>query len=203
MFVGRKAELENLNKYYNRDKFQFAVVYGRHRVGKTTLINEFCRGKKAIYFVAMESTTKEKLGIFSKRILAAIAPDAPKNPFASFRDALDYVFEYAQNERIILVIDEYLYLAESEKSVSSALQAAIDKYQTNNRLFLILCGSSMSFMENQVLGYKSPLYGRRTSQFKILPFDYFECAGMLYGFSEEDKIILYSVTGGLVICGIL
>jgi len=81
--------------------------------------------------------------------------------------------------------------------VSSVLQAAIDKYQANSKLFLILCGSSMSFMEKQVLGYTSPLYGRRTAQFKLLPFDYFESAQMLPGFTNEEKIILYSVTGGI------
>ncbi len=197
MFVGRKSELDSLNKYYTRDKFQFAVFYGRRRVGKTTLINEFCKDKKAIYFVAVESTAKENLEILSSQILSAISPDAPKNPFPSFREAVDYVFEYAKHKRVIFVIDEYPYLAESDKAVSSILQAAIDKYQSNSKLFLILCGSSMSFMENQILGYKSPLYGRRTSQYKILPFDYFECASMLEGFSNEDKITLYGITGGI------
>ena len=197
MFVGRKTELNSLNKYYSRDKFQFAVVYGRRRVGKTTLINEFCKDKKTIYFVAVESTVKENMDILSNQILSAIAPDAPRNPFPSFREAVDYVFEYAKHQRVIFVVDEYPYLAESDKAVSSILQAAIDKHQSDSKLFLILCGSSMSFMEDQVLGYKSPLYGRRTSQYKIQSFDYFECAGMLQSFSDEDKIILYGIIGGI------
>jgi len=197
MFVGRKAELDSLNKHYGKENFQFAVFYGRRRVGKTTLINEFCKDKKSIYFVAVESTAKENLEILSRQILSAIAPNAPPNPFPSFREAVDYIFEYAKHERVIFVIDEYPYLAESNRSVSSVLQAAIDKYQSDSMLFLILCGSSMSFMENQVLGYKSPLYGRRTAQYKILPFDYFECADMLPGFSAEEKIVLYGITGGI------
>jgi AAA+ ATPase superfamily predicted ATPase len=101
------------------------------------------------------------------------------------------------NNRVVLIIDEYPYLAESDRAVSSLLQALIDKYQENSRLFLILCGSSMSFMENQVLGYKSPLYGRRTSQFKIKPFDYYESAEMLKTFSDTDKITLYGICGGI------
>jgi AAA+ ATPase superfamily predicted ATPase len=197
MFVGRKSELDNLTKLYQKDAFQFAVIYGRRRVGKTTLINEFCRQKKAIYFVAVESSAKENLAILSKQILSVLAPDAPPNPFASFREAMAYVFESARHERLILAIDEYPYLAESDRSVSSILQALIDGYQKDSRLFLLLCGSSMSFMENQVLGYKSPLYGRRTSQFKILPFDYLVCADMLPNFSAEDKITLYGITGGV------
>jgi Predicted ATPase (AAA+ superfamily) len=197
MFVGRKTELDTLNKSYQKEGFQFPVMYGRRRVGKTTLINEFCKDKKTIYFVAVQSTMKENLEILSKQILSILAPNAPKNPFASFRDAIDYVFSCAKNERLILAIDEYPYLAESDKSVSSVLQAAIDKYHSNSKLFLILCGSSMSFMETQVLGYKSPLYGRRTAQFKLSAFDYLTSAEMLHGFSKEEKLILYSVTGGI------
>ncbi|MDR1217127.1 MAG: ATP-binding protein, partial [Oscillospiraceae bacterium] len=152
MFVGRGDELEALGRAYDRDGFQFPVIYGRRRVGKTTLINEFCKGKKNVYFVAVQSTLKENLEILSNQILLALAPDAPRNPFASFREALDYVFQTARDERIVFAIDEYPYLAECDKSVSSVLQAAIDKYHADSRLFLILCGSSMSFMENQVLG---------------------------------------------------
>ena len=197
MFVGRKHELESLNKSYDRDTFQFPVIYGRRRVGKTTLINEFCKGRKTVYFVAVQSTAKENLEILSAQILAALAPDAPRNPFPSFRDAIDYVFEQAKRERIIFAIDEYPYLANSYQAASSILQAAIDKHQADSKLFLILCGSSMSFMETQVLGHKSPLYGRRTAQHKLLPFDYLESAAMLSGFNDEEKITLYSVTGGI------
>jgi len=197
MFIGRKKELASLEKQYDKDSFQFAVIYGRRRVGKTTLINEFRKGKKSIYYTSVESTAKENLGILSAQILTALAPDAPRNPFGSFGDAFDYIFAYAKNERVIFAIDEYPYLAESDRAVSSILQAAIDKNQSDSKLFLLLCGSSMSFMENQVLGYKSPLYGRRTSQYKILPFNYFETAAMLSGFNETDKITLYGITGGI------
>ena len=197
MFVGRKRELEELEKYYKEASFQFAVFYGRRRVGKTTLIRKFLENKKSIYFIATETTAKENLELFSVQILSALAPEAPRNPFGSFTEAFEYCFKMAEKKRLALVIDEYPYLAESDRAVSSILQAAVDKYKDSSRLFLILCGSSMSFMENQVLGYKSPLYGRRTCQFKIKPFSYHECAEMLPGFSAEDKIVLYGICGGI------
>jgi len=197
VFAGRKRELEDLERYYREDNFHFAVFYGRRRVGKTALINKFREDKKSIYFVAAETTAKENLELLSFQILSVLAPQAPKNPFSSFNDAFDYCFKAAQKNRLILAIDEYPYLAESDRAVSSLLQAAIDKYHKNSRLFLILCGSSMSFMENQVLGYKSPLYGRRSSQFKIEPFNYYECSQILGGFSQIDKINLYGICGGI------
>jgi AAA+ ATPase superfamily predicted ATPase len=196
MFVGREYELAELEKYYREGAFQFAVFYGRRRVGKTTLINKFRENKKSIYFTATETTAKENLELLSVQILGTLAPQSPKNPFASFHAAFEYCFKAAK-KRLILIIDEYPYLAESDRAVSSILQTLIDKYRESSRLFLILCGSSMSFMENQVLGYKSPLYGRRTCQFKIQPFSYYESARMLPAFNNIEKIALYGIVGGI------
>ena len=197
MFVGRKTEIESLNRLYNSNGFQFAVVYGRRRVGKTTLINEFGKDKKYIYYAAIQSTKSDNLKLLSTQILSVLAPEAPANPFPSFYEAVEYVFGRAENERIVFAIDEYPYLAGGDVSVSSVLQAVIDKRHSDSNLFLILCGSSMSFMEKQILGYESPLYGRRTAQYKLLPFDYFESGAMLPGFDNIDKISLYSITGGI------
>ena len=197
MFAGRDYELSELNRYFREEAFHFAVFYGRRRIGKTALINRFREGKKSIYFAAAETTAKENLELLSVQILSVLAPETPVNHFSSFYNAFDYCFKAAMKKRLILVIDEYPYLAESDRAVSSLLQSLIDKYHKDSRLFLILCGSSMSFMENQVLGYKSPLYGRRSCQFKIEPFKYYECAQLLPDFSQIDKITLYGICGGV------
>ena len=197
MFSGRERELEQLEQYYREDAFHFAVFYGRRRVGKTTLINKFKENKKAISFTAAETTPKENLELLSVQIHSILSPEAPVSYFNSFNDAFEYCFKAAMKKQLIFIIDEYPYLAESDRAVSSLLQTLIDKYQKTSRLFLILCGSSMSFMENQVLGYKSPLYGRRSSQFKVEPFRYYECAQMLTGFNDIDRITLYGICGGI------
>jgi len=196
MFIGRDKELNSLEKLYKSDKFEFVVIYGRRRVGKTALINHFIDDKDSIYFMGVESNEKQNLENFSKNIIEFSSGIQTETSFASFQAALEYVFQLAQKERIILTIDEYPYVARSSRSLASTLQLLIDKYKDTSRLMLILCGSSMSYMEDQVLAYKSPLYGRRTAQMKILPFDFEETCHYFHNVPDEDKALLYGIVGG-------
>lgn len=198
MFVGREREISKLNKMYQSEKFEFAVLYGRRRVGKTTLIQEFIRDKDSFYYMSVEGTKKENLSGLSKVLLSKSDLLSSTAEFSDFEKLLEFIDSLAISEkRIIIAIDEYPYLAASYPTISSMIQSHIDNCWKDSRLFFILCGSSMSFMEEQVLGYKSPLYGRRTAQFKIHPFTFFEARQMLDGFSDEEKAILYGVTGGI------
>ena len=198
MFIGREKELADLNALYDTDKFQMPVIYGRRRVGKSTLIRKFVEDKRAVLFTAIESTSERNLELFSRSIYKTLLPTMTKMPpFQSFEAAFDFLTEYTKKERCVVVIDEYPYLAASDKSISSRLQSYIDGEWKDSKMYLILCGSSMSFMENQVLGYQSPLYGRRTAQIKLLPFDYLASACFVPNYSEEDKALVYGVTGGI------
>ncbi len=196
MFIGRERELASLNRLYLSDKFEFAVIYGRRRVGKTAIINQFIRDKKAIYFIGVESNGKQNLENLSKNIMEVGTGIQAETAFASFQAALEYVFKLAEKERLILAIDEYPYVARASGSLASTLQLLIDKYKDDSKLMLILCGSSMSYMEDQVLAYKAPLYGRRTSQMKILPFDFADTCQYFKNFSGEDKAMFYGMVGG-------
>lgn len=196
MFIGRDKELNALDKLYKSEKFEFVVIYGRRRVGKTALINQFIGDKKSIYFMGVESNEKQNLENFSKSIIEFSSGIQAETSFASFQAALEYVFKLAENERIILTIDEYPYVARSSKSLASTLQLLIDKYKDTSKLMLILCGSSMSYMEDHVLAYKAPLYGRRTAQMKILPFDFEESCRYFNNLSDEDKALIYGIVGG-------
>ena len=196
MFIGRDKELAALDRLYVSDKFEFAVIYGRRRVGKTALINQFIGDKKAIYFMGVESNAKQNLENFSKSIIECSSGIEAETSFASFQAALEYVFKLAEHERMILAIDEYPYVARSSKSLASTLQLLIDKNKATSKLMLILCGSSMSYMEDQVLAYKAPLYGRRTAQMKLLPFDFEEACQYLKNLSGEDKALIYGIVGG-------
>lgn len=196
MFIGRERELEALEKLYQSEKFEFAVIYGRRRVGKTAIINEFINDKPTISFTGVESNEKQNLENFSKSIMEYQTGAVVNTSFTSFQAALEYVFELAKSRRLLLVIDEYPYVAKASSSLASTLQLLIDKYKDTSKLFLILCGSSMSYMEDQVLAYKAPLYGRRTAQFKILPFEFRELRSYFTGFSPEERALIYGIVGG-------
>lgn len=198
MFVGRHQELEQLNQAYQENDFQFTVIYGRRRIGKTSLINEFLKDKKAIYYVALEENAEDNLKRFSDAISIFKNTDQDgKEKFANFEECFKEITRLAQKQRVILVIDEFPYLAKAYPTISSMLQSYIDHEFKETNLFLILCGSSMSFMERQVLGYQSPLYGRRTLALKLEPFKLSEAHEMLPKLSKEDAFIINTVCGGV------
>jgi AAA+ ATPase superfamily predicted ATPase len=197
-FYCREEELRKLNKRYHAGDFECIIIYGRRRVGKTTLINEFCKDKPTIFFSALNTTEIENLESLSKSIMNYERPDMDAFPeFKTYDAALDELTALSMHERIVFVIDEYPYLAKAKPSISAMLQHIIDHKWNNSKMFLILCGSSMSFMENQVLGQESPLYGRRTGQFKIAPLDYKESAVFHPDLSTEDNALIYGITGGV------
>jgi len=193
--------LQELNRLYETDEFQMVVIYGRRRVGKTWLIQHFCQEKPAILYVAIEQNDQGALMSFSKQVLEAFpAAKSYLDNFSTWEKCFDYIAEQAKDTRLIVAIDEYPYMAMSNPSISSIIQKVIDTKLLQSRLFLILCGSSMSFMEHQVLGYQSPLYGRRTAQFKIEPFDYYTSSRFYSqneAYSDEDKLVAYGITGGI------
>ena len=194
MFYGRSEELLKLEEMYKSGRFEFAVLYGRRRVGKTTLIREFTKDKETYFFAASESTAYVNL----TQLSVCIGRTSTAPIYRDFGSAFAAIFDRAAtSERIIFVIDEYPYLADAERGVSSLLQILIDHNRDTSKLFLILCGSSMSFMENQVLGSKSPLYGRRTAQFKILPFNFFDAEPFYESFNPIDRALLYGIAGGV------
>lgn len=195
MFIGRERELSELDELYTRDDFQLFVLYGRRRVGKTTLLNEFCKGKNAIFYSAEQSNNKLNLEKFSALVFQFYG-ESTLESFSSWENALTYIDERQQGARLILVFDEFPYLVKKNRALLSELQHLIDHRLKNGKLFLILCGSYMGFMEKEVLGSKSPLFGRRTGQLHMKSFDYQTSIRFLDGFSSEDKLKLYGAFGG-------
>ena len=200
MFLGRDQELNELNRLYKSKRLEVVIMYGRRRVGKTELINHFCKDKKTIFFTAIENSADYNLNAFIEAVhksrLRISAETFARTIPRDYIQLLDLISEVATKEKVILVIDEYPYLAKAEKSFSSILQKYIDYNFKNTNMLIILCGSSMSFMENQVLSAKNPLYGRRTAQFKIEPFNYSDAVKFVPNYSKENKLLTYGIFGG-------
>lgn len=195
IFIGRKKELADLNELYAQDRFQLFVLYGRRRVGKTTLLNEFCKGKDAIFYSAEQSNNKLNLEKFSELVFS-FYNETNLEAFSSWTNALSYIDERQKEKRLVLVIDEFPYLVKKNKALLSELQHLIDHKLTKGNLFMVLCGSYMGFMEKEVLGSKSPLFGRRTGQLHMKTFTYQTATKFLPTFSAEEKLMLYGAFGG-------
>lgn len=197
MFVGREQELTGLNGLYRRGGFQMVVLYGRRRVGKTALAEEFMRDKPSISFTAMERSAQENLRAFSAAIMRYAGFESSDTAFGSWREALTFLARHVAEAQLVLLIDEFPYAAQSQPSLPSELQVTIDETLKDTNIFLILCGSNQGFMETEVLGYKSPLFGRRTGQIHLQPFDYLGAAKMLPGCTPEDAAMYYACIGGV------
>ena len=197
MFIGRKRELQSLQNVYDKKGFGMTVVYGRRRIGKSTLIAEFIKNRKSIFYTATKIGAERNLELFSEQVISVLDPDVSGVTFKSLEAVFDYITGRLTDEKLVLVIDELPYWAESDSGLLSVIQKYIDTKWLNSELMIILCGSSLSFMENKVLSEKSPVFGRRDSQIRLEAFGYKETALFVPEYSAEEKAIVYGVTGGV------
>ncbi len=198
MFIGRESELKFLNNCYESDNAEFVVLYGRRRVGKTETLTEFCKGKPNVFYSCREYTPEKQLAEFSDKLLSW-KPDvkAYTDSFADWDKAFSFIGEMEEEDKTIIVIDEFPYMCKNNPSIPSILQIIWDTILKNKNIMLIICGSSMSFIEKELLSEKNPLYGRTTGIYKMLPMPYYDAIKFLPDFSDEDKLIAYSILGGI------
>lgn len=192
-FYDRGAELEALNTAFNAPGHDFYVVYGRRRVGKTALLNEFCAEKPHIYFLASQEAEHRQREKFVEQIARYFDERVPR--IDTWDGALDYLGEKLTEKDLVVVVDEFPYLVAENDSLPSYLQAFVDEQLQQTNSMLVLCGSSVSTMESEVLGHESPLYGRRTGQIDLQPFSFREACPVI-GYEGADAIRSYAVTGG-------
>jgi len=197
LFIGRDRELNTLQELYEKDGFGMSVIYGRRRIGKSTLIVEFLKDKKSIFYTATKVGKEKNLELFSKQVLTVLDPAFEDAVFSSVEAVFDIITQKMPDEKLILVIDELPYWAEKDEALLSVMQKYIDTKWNQKNLMIILCGSALSFMENKVLSEKSPLFGRRDSQIRLETFSYREAALFVPDYSVEDKAICYGITGGV------
>lgn len=199
-FIGRKEQLRKLNRAIantnKEEAMQTVLIYGRRRVGKSELVKQLLKSTtcQSIYYeckqVAEESNAQGICNILSEEL------HLPKLGYQSIEEVLEYIFQKSCEENMIFVLDEYPYLRENIKGMDSILQAMIDKYRDSAKLTFIILGSFVEIMRN-LMEPSNPLYGRIDLTINLKPMDYYESTEFYPAFSEEDRIKIYSVFGGI------
>ena len=195
-FIGREVELNKLKRVYSSEEYEGILVYGRRRIGKSELIKESFRSEscKVVYYECVKVSEESNTRAFAEIIGRVFSIPTPS--FFSFGEALEYVFRRSIQEKIILVLDEYPYLREKIQGCDSIFQRVIDTYAMNCRMKFILCGSYVDVME-KLIGEDNPLFKRIGTTLNVKQMDYYESAMFYPRFSNEDKVRIYSVFGGL------
>ena len=195
-FINRKEELKFLNKRYISKNPEFIIIYGRRRVGKTELIKEFIKDKPSVYFMADKQIERENFRQMHKSIAAYFQDSLFEK--AQFKDYFELFAEFTKrtNERVIFIIDEFQYLMESNDAIPSIFQKLWDEIISKTNIFMILCGSSISMMET-LMGYKNPLYGRRTGQWKVEMMKFRDAIKLLPNYDMVQQIEAFSILDGI------
>ncbi|MEZ4726312.1 MAG: ATP-binding protein [Caldilineaceae bacterium] len=198
MFLNRVQELQWLSQRYQSDRAEFIVMTGRRRVGKTALLSEFAGGKAGVYFLAYLDSAETLLRNLSAAVWAAEHGSASiPGSYESWLGLLQAIHRLSQEKRFLFILDEYPYLAGSNSQLASVIQKMWDEYLQHSKLLVVLCSSSMSVMERDVLNRDAPLYGRRTAQLTIHPLTVQQSAAFLPERSAVELIEAHALTGGM------
>ena len=196
MFYGRKIERKKLCTMFQTDGQMISLIYGRRRIGKSELIKQVLKETeiKSIYYECKQTTEQNNVDSLAELISELF--EFPKPAFENMEVLLQFLFQKAEKEQLILVLDEYPYLRENSKGLDSILQSVIDHYKDTSNMKLIVCGSYVDTMK-ALLEKQNPLYGRIDLTLNLKPMDYYESALFYPEFSDEDKVRLFSVFGGI------
>lgn len=193
-FINREYELEFLRNCYREEKSQFIVLYGKRRVGKTSLVKEFSKGVPHVYFLADKATEKDQLQALSERVALLYGDEFLLS--RGFGNWYEF-FRYLKGKgRVVVVIDEFPFLIESNRAVPSIFQKGWDEELKDSGVYLVLLGSSIGMMESEVLDYKSPLFGRRTGQMLVTPLDYWHARKFFPEVPADQFMYTYAMLGG-------
>lgn len=197
-FIDRVEELKFLNDEYQRNGSSLVVLYGRRRVGKTSLTTEFIKQKNAFYFLVTEESEQQNLTAFKNSVGDFCCNDLLKMAQVDqWSTPFEILLSKAQDEKLIVVMDEFQYLGKSNPAYPSIFQKIWDTLLKDKNIMVILCGSLISMMVSQTLHYSSPLYGRRTGQIKLkqIPFQYY--GDFFPELSLKKQIEWFAITGGV------
>ncbi len=195
-FFGRTKQLNQLKKEMSADGMRMSLIYGRRRVGKSELVKQAIKESKIKSFYYECKQVTEESNVQSICEVISEVQGLPKLGYTSIEELMDYVFTLAKEENMVFILDEYPYLRESVKGLDSILQSLVDKHRDTSKLKLIILGSYVDIMKS-LLEHASPLFGRVDLVIDLKQMDYYESALFYPNMSDEDKVRIYSVFGGI------
>ena len=200
-FVGRERELAVLEREWESDRSKMLILYGRRRVGKTSLIAHWINnaGPRALYWVAAPTSSVGQLRSFSQALFRfeGNSPMPENFSYDSWGQAFEQAAQIAKQERFALVLDEFTYLMSLEQGIAGILQNAWDHHLEDTNVFLIVSGSHIGLMERGALSYNAPLYGRATSKLHLQPLPFNITIKMFPDYKADERVALYSIFGGI------
>ena len=198
-FINRDRELKYLNSRYESGRPEFIIIYGRRRIGKTRLITEFLNGKTGIYFLSLDYSESENIRLLQRQMGDLLGDDSfTKMRIAGFEELFSEFFRWRQEEgRVVFVIDEFPYLIKLNRGISSLFQRIWDLFLSGQNVMLLLSGSAIGMMETEVLGYGSPLYGRRSGQWRLDKLDFEHLRVFFPEYSVDDLVRVYGCTDSI------
>ncbi len=202
-FVGREAELDLLRQAFHSPRSELIPIYGRRRVGKSELILKHMSDMPGVYYLGQQSSAALQVREFLAEAARALGmPLLAALRTADWQPALRTVTEQwtraNPGKKLVLALDEFQCIAASSPSLLSDLQRCWDRWLRDaGNVMLLLCGSYLGFMEREVLGSKSPLFGRRTAQIHLQPFGYRDAAQFHPHWPLADQARAYFLVGGL------
>ncbi len=202
IFVGRDRELEVLDNLWESPRATLLVLYGRRRVGKTRLLTHWLqkRTRRGFYWVAEPSSSLSQLRSFSQALMRFMDNEAdipPDFTFSTWELAFRQLALYAQQERIVLFLDEVTYLIDVDPEFVGVLQKVWDRWLKDSKLMFALAGSQMGLMRRHLLNYDAPLHGRATAQMQLPPLPYGTTKDYFPEYDAVQRVNLYAMWGGV------
>jgi len=198
LFANRRQELQFLEQHYTTGTPELIIIYGRRRVGKTELSLQFSKDKPHVYFLADRRPETELIQELKQRMSLYVQDESfAKLAVKDWTELFQEFAKWNKNPRTIIILDEFPTLIEANHATPSIFQKIWDQNLQHTHIMLILLGSSITMMETEVLNYKSPLYGRRTAQWKLDPLKIYHLKPFFPNYNTETLVHVYACLGGV------
>lgn len=201
-FVGRKNELDVLNRLWQQENATMLILSGRRRIGKTSLLVHWLQQNPdvGLYWMAEPTSATDQLRSFSQTLMRFVDPETEMPPdfqYATWEQALGQLATFAKYNRMAIFIDEITYIIDANPDFTGMFQKLWDHRLKSSNLLVALSGSQMGMIEKHLLSYDAPLYGRADQQMSLPPLPFHMTAKYFPMYQVEERMMLTAIWGGV------